>query len=832
MSRPSLASVFLHTRLLLRSECVSEDGPSSSVSSDHAGASPVAAGPSAPSTPAALPEQPRLRSSSLPGSLSSAKLGSDGGGDITCKIVLPSTSGGISSSRSSSSVSSSAAVAELVCSAAAGGDAEALDRLLREHGPAAARAARADGSTPLMLASAVGRADAVRALLRTAPADDARPRDSVTALMVAIACGRLGAAVLLLAAGASPDRATTKEWTGPLGARHPAGSTVVSMARRLGRRGRPLLELLLPRPPGLDGDAAPAAAVEQRMLSGAQRLVSVAEDGRLQQQREQQQRAEVLQPPGVAAPGPGPAELCRAAARGHASEVRRLAAAGVDPNAAGEGGWPPLACAARAGAHYACMLLLKAGADPRRTFDAWLSAGGVVAGVTAAHLASRGRPAVLSLLLDAGADPCAPRSDGYTPLHVAAAGFPEVVELLLASGAPADAASACGATPLMLACSAGCAEAVQLLLDAGADPARATWAAGRAGERDPGGAAFPAGTTAADCAAAHPAVAALLRRHVAGPDQLCRAVEAGDLAAMCAALRAGVDPSAPGADGVPPLALAATGGKAYICKLLLVAGCAVDMMHAMALPGGGRAAGVTALMAAARAGCSRSAQLLLLAGADPSRAATDGATALHFAVLGGHAGTAKRLLEAGADPGARSAAGETPMDLVLRLGMPALAKLLRAGAQARQKRAREQENHRQGLGGGKGGEQASQTAAPPSKRAAAGTGAGCSDGGSSSSSSTRHGSPLASMSRRPRSAGRRLPAPALVERISGTCSVCLDAPATMAFECEHLCSCEACGLQLNAQTGTCPVCRARGMAAPLYVPPTSLARASRRLYSA
>mmetsp|Transcript_40033 Transcript_40033/g.129604 ORF Transcript_40033/g.129604 Transcript_40033/m.129604 type:complete len:254 (-) Transcript_40033:140-901(-) len=62
---------------------------------------------------------------------------------------------------------------------------------------------------------------------------------------------------------------------------------------------------------------------------------------------------------------------------------------------------------------------------------------------------------------------------GLTPLHVAAErGHPALVELLIKAGADLNAADGAGATPLHLAARAGQAKVVLSLLRAGADPSR------------------------------------------------------------------------------------------------------------------------------------------------------------------------------------------------------------------------------------------------------------------------------------------------------------------------------------------------------------------------
>jgi ankyrin repeat protein len=64
-------------------------------------------------------------------------------------------------------------------------------------------------------------------------------------------------------------------------------------------------------------------------------------------------------------------------------------------------------------------------------------------GWTPLHLAvAEGRPEVVQVLLDAGADLSARTEHGRTPLHVALQFAPDLVEPLRAAGAPIDAASA------------------------------------------------------------------------------------------------------------------------------------------------------------------------------------------------------------------------------------------------------------------------------------------------------------------------------------------------------------------------------------------------------
>jgi uncharacterized protein len=81
-----------------------------------------------------------------------------------------------------------------------------------------------------------------------------------------------------------------------------------------------------------------------------------------------------------------------------------------------------------------------------------------------AALAGRGDPAVVDLLLGAGADVNATAAQGVTPLHVAAArGNLELIQRLLARGANISASMADGTTPAAMAQARNHPEAAALL---------------------------------------------------------------------------------------------------------------------------------------------------------------------------------------------------------------------------------------------------------------------------------------------------------------------------------------------------------------------------------
>ncbi len=106
------------------------------------------------------------------------------------------------------------------------------------------------------------------------------------------------------------------------------------------------------------------------------------------------------------------------------------------------------------------------------------------AGDSALHIAAAAhRPAVVALLLDAGAQVGARNRRGAQPLHYAADGSPgsaawdpvaqaQTINCLLEAGADPDAADRSGVTPLHRAVRSRCAAAVRELIEGGADTQR------------------------------------------------------------------------------------------------------------------------------------------------------------------------------------------------------------------------------------------------------------------------------------------------------------------------------------------------------------------------
>ena len=176
----------------------------------------------------------------------------------------------------------------------------------------------------------------------------------------------------------------------------------------------------------------------------------------------------------------GGISLLSAVRSGRIDAVTDAIASGADVNAASPDGSTPLIEAAGARRSEIVELLLDAGADPD-VVNRY--------GVTALHLAARGADAqAITALLAAGADPSVALPEGETVLMAAAkSGNPEVVAALLDGAAIASGGDYSGTavvmnaadpnakenwygqTALMLAAAGNHTEAMQLLIDAGAE---------------------------------------------------------------------------------------------------------------------------------------------------------------------------------------------------------------------------------------------------------------------------------------------------------------------------------------------------------------------------
>ena len=257
------------------------------------------------------------------------------------------------------------------------------------------------------------------------------------------------------------------------------------------------------------------------------------------------------------------------------------------------------------------------------------------AGLAQAQLVDAVRGDDLSLVRDLLArsiDVNQAEGDGVTALHWAAyRGHREAVDLLIEGGANVDAANDFGVTPLALAAGNPDASIIRKLLEAGADPNL---------ESD------------------------------AGVSPLMDASRTGNVEAVMALLERGANPNAAeDSRGQTALMWAVSQKHPEVVGMLLENGADVSArsltrirMVKLDNGGGGRRSpevataletgGSTPMVFAARVGDPESAQLLLEAGANADEIAADGHSALVMAAFANHPDVVEVLLEADANPDA------------------------------------------------------------------------------------------------------------------------------------------------------------------------------------
>mgnify|MGYP000932808922 CR=1 FL=1 len=283
-----------------------------------------------------------------------------------------------------------------------------------------------------------------------------------------------------------------------------------------------------------------------------------------------------------------------------------------------------------------------------------------------------------------------------TPLHRAAErGQAEAVSLLLAAGADPNAQADDGEAPLHRAARGGHREAAAVLLGAGADASLRS----HRGE---------SALFAACAASGDPALVDLLAERGApvsgeGTGQntpLHAAAEAGNAGAVAVLAARGADLDAPNYYGGAPLHVAAREGHVAVVEALLAAGAdltARDRWYRTPLHVAAwfdRPEVVTALLDAGTAvtelsygyssvlhtaagrGSRRVAELLLERGADVNAASDFGRTPLHDAVHADQYDVAKLLLERGANPSFANNRRQTPLHWAAAAGHTDLVRLL------------------------------------------------------------------------------------------------------------------------------------------------------------
>ena len=262
-------------------------------------------------------------------------------------------------------------------------------------------------------------------------------------------------------------------------------------------------------------------------------------------------------------------------------------------------------------------------------------------------------PAIVQLLVGAGADPHGVDDGGRTPLHRGAGNYnPVVTAHLLAAGADPSALDNEGYTPLHYAAASNRnSRVIARFLDAGADPLTES-----NDGRTPLHSALRYTTVPS-------VISTLIQSGAAeGLGSLQLAVLAGDGPAVTSLLAEGADPNAVDGYGWSSLHFAVPLAGSGIVRALLDAG--TD-------PNASTIDGLTALHLAARQAGSEVVADLLSAGADPNAAAgetpasdeEDGGTPLHLATRwSDDPSVVLVLLDGGADVAARDNNGRRPVD--------------------------------------------------------------------------------------------------------------------------------------------------------------------------
>lgn len=388
----------------------------------------------------------------------------------------------------------------------------------------------------------------------------------------------------------------------------------------------------------------------------------------------------------------GPAEynglLVDAEVAGDPDRVGWLLCHGANPETRQPGAPMPVAAALARGAAGIPVLhaLFARGASPAGAGGLASYLAACVAGAPEAHAQA------FSLeLLDRGADPFARSAAGDPPIALAVRlHWPHLLQRLIAHGVDLDARDSRGMSALHLAAALGRETELKALVAAGAAPDRraadgqtplgAALAAGRRdladwldwrGWRLPGRSLQESDVPAAAILGDADAVRRLLDLGLPvdavdsqGCSALLRAAGGGHRALVELLLARGADPLLAANTGATPLSAAVSMRQGEIVERLLEAGAGLEQR----LPGE-----VTVLMLAAALGLPDLVARLLQAGADLHASDAQGLTPLHCAALFGFTSRERprlvalldTLLLAGADPQRAAVGGVTPLLLLL-----------------------------------------------------------------------------------------------------------------------------------------------------------------------
>ena len=385
------------------------------------------------------------------------------------------------------------------------------DRLLEAGASPHARAQ--NGHTPLHQAASFKSTMAAERLLQAGADPNSRSRHGQTPLHLAASAKSPDTVERLLEAGADPNQQNEMAWT-PL---HTAA--VANNTQTIGHLLKAGADLRSHDPGGVGTPLELARSYRKTdavgHLAHAETVRNSAERSFLSRLLNREQKSPSASTPEMKSPAMaepahgqrtmnGTTPLHEAAAAGDLHLTYRLLRAKANPNARSSDGNTPLHYAAAANAPDVTNRLLKSGANPNARDDcgdtplhiavsnraseeaslptvnrlinggADLNLGDKKSGATPLiQAASLGKIETTNRLLEAGASPDIPDSEGLTPLHAAARQpSSKITERLLQAKANLHARTPTGHTPLHQAALFGSADSAELLLQAGASPKR------------------------------------------------------------------------------------------------------------------------------------------------------------------------------------------------------------------------------------------------------------------------------------------------------------------------------------------------------------------------
>ncbi|KAG9397269.1 Ankyrin repeats (3 copies) [Carpediemonas membranifera] len=298
--------------------------------------------------------------------------------------------------------------------------------------------------------------------------------------------------------------------------------------------------------------------------------------------------------------------LVAAAADGNQAIVRDLLGSGADPNRPNDQGRTPLIAAAIGSHSDVVELLLSRGAT--------IDLGGSDGRTSLMEACLHGRTSVVEVLIERGADRELADPSGSTALHHAVEGGHACVGVMLRAGCNVNARKTNGCTALYLAAKEGRNEILKMLVDAGADPTMKGKTGWLHKARTPREIARAKGHK--DCVDQldHP------EHGAENPATQAPEADAGDVQAELEAMQLS-DDSEPDAEGQPVMPEAGSVGSAFPDDPPLLAAVAdpgkVDAVLKGKVDVNVISRGTTALVAAIQGGHWDSARRLLSHGADP-----------------------------------------------------------------------------------------------------------------------------------------------------------------------------------------------------------------------